>query len=355
MKKYNLAVFIGRFQPFHNGHLAVVKEALKKSKHILFLVGSANSAINIKNPFDFEQRKEFIKLSCNSLGFTYKDYTICPLNDSLYSNSVWKSSVEALVRDTVEENRLDYKKTCIVGFDKDDSSWYIKAFPQWDVEYSHPYYENGTLVNATDIREIFFTNSSLEYTKLQKVIYNLPVPSEVSKILFKIITDENSNYLNLLSEYDFIKKYKKQFEGYKYPPVFQTCDAAVFSGNHILLVRRRAAPGKGLWALPGGFLNINERIKTGIIRELKEETGLALAESQIKLTERFDHPDRSLRARIITDVGLIVLDNNGSLPKVKGSDDADMASWVSVPSILSNRNILFEDHYDIILKMSSYI
>ena len=54
---YDISVFIGRFQPFHLGHLQNVKKALDNSLKIIINVGSSFNAANMKNPFSFEQRK----------------------------------------------------------------------------------------------------------------------------------------------------------------------------------------------------------------------------------------------------------------------------------------------------------
>ena len=60
MKKYNLAVYIGRFQPYHNGHVKVIEDGLKIADRVLVLVGSSNSPRTEKNPFTFEERKEIL-------------------------------------------------------------------------------------------------------------------------------------------------------------------------------------------------------------------------------------------------------------------------------------------------------
>lgn len=58
--KFDIAIFIGRFQPFHNGHLAVVKKALAQAQYILILCGSSNTPRNLKNPFTFTERENII-------------------------------------------------------------------------------------------------------------------------------------------------------------------------------------------------------------------------------------------------------------------------------------------------------
>ena len=139
-----------------------------------------------------------------------------------------------------------------------------------------------------------------------------------------------------------------------YEAVFMTTDAVVVQSGHILLVRRRAEPGKGLYAMPGGFLNPSERIKDGVIRELREETKIKVPDpvlrGSIKAREVYDKPDRSLRGRTITHAYLIEL-QPGELPKVKGSDDAEKAKWVPISVFEKMEDQMFEDHYHIIKDM----
>lgn len=52
--KYHAAVFIGRFQPFHLGHEAIVREGLKQADEVIIVVGSSFAARNVRNPFTFE-------------------------------------------------------------------------------------------------------------------------------------------------------------------------------------------------------------------------------------------------------------------------------------------------------------
>jgi bifunctional NMN adenylyltransferase/nudix hydrolase len=116
-------------------------------------------------------------------------------------------------------------------------------------------------------------------------------------------------------------------------------------------VQRKAAPGEGLYALPGGFLNQKERIIDGMIRELTEETRIKVPDKvligSIKNQHVFDHPNRSQRGRTITHAFHIELPP-GPLPKVKGSDDAKSAAWWRISDINARWDELFEDHGDII-------
>ena len=58
---YKYLVFIGRFQPFHMGHKAVVDEALKRAENVIMLIGSANMPRSLRNPFTVEERAQMIK------------------------------------------------------------------------------------------------------------------------------------------------------------------------------------------------------------------------------------------------------------------------------------------------------
>jgi nicotinamide-nucleotide adenylyltransferase len=60
MKKYSLAVFIGRFQPFHNGHLYSLKKAAQIADHVLVGIGSSQESGTENNPWTFEQRKKMV-------------------------------------------------------------------------------------------------------------------------------------------------------------------------------------------------------------------------------------------------------------------------------------------------------
>lgn len=336
VKDFNYLVFIGRFQPFHMGHKTVVNTALARSERVILLVGSNNSARSYRNPWSFFERSVMIRSS-----FTKKEnerIILVPLDDYTYNDQEWITAVRRLVAENISNNSNN--KIGLIGCHKDNTSYYLKLFPDWEsigVDFVVP-------LNSTDIRERYFLKEFCEFTS------NV-MPHTVLEYLKKWKLSEE--YHSLVSEYLFIQSYKKQWESAPYPPVFVTVDAIVIQSGHVLLVRRRAAPGKGMWAIPGGFVNQDESLDSAVVRELKEETGLktppAVIKGSIREKKVFDDPNRSARGRTITQAYLIVLPPQTKLEKVKGGDDADKAAWVPLSEL--NPKMLFEDHYHIIHNM----
>jgi 8-oxo-dGTP diphosphatase len=119
---------------------------------------------------------------------------------------------------------------------------------------------------------------------------------------------------------------------YKYPRPALTVDAIIIarrdSQTMILLILRKADPYKDKWALPGGFIEIDETLENACKRELLEETGL----TNIELSQfyTFDSIDRDPRERIISTVFYgVVLE---TVPVI-GGDDAREAKWFPVNSL----------------------
>ena len=131
---------------------------------------------------------------------------------------------------------------------------------------------------------------------------------------------------------------------YKYPHPAVTVDCAVFGLDDdnlkVLLIQRDIDPFEGKWALPGGFVQIDEPLEEAALRELKEETGL----SKIFLEQlyTFGKPDRDPRERVIS-VAFFALVNIRS-HRIKAATDARSASWFEVKNIPA----LAFDHQEIL-------
>lgn len=347
-RKYDLAVFIGRMQPLHHGHVRNIKHALTIADNVLVIAGSANQPRTPKNPFTVAERTEMIK-------------SIFPTNrvvvegvEDYYPDALWLKNVQTVAHKHIINLGIEdifEGKIAILGHVKDHTSFYLNMFPTWEfIEIGHRVRITGEkILDASTVREHYFDNN---FDGIEEI-----VPAEVMAFLGRFY--DTPEYHTLVEEQEYIHRYHKEWEAAPYPPTFVTTDAIVIQSGHVLLVKRRMAPGKGLWALPGGFLNQNERLEDGVIRELREETKLKVAKpvlkGSIKHFEVFDAPNRSLRGRTITNAFLFDLEDKPQLPKVKGADDAEEARWFPLDIVDAMGGVLFEDHKSIIQTMSAKI
>jgi len=330
---YDYLIFIGRFEPFHLGHESVVTKALSLSQKVIILVGSAYQPRTVRNPWDYSEREAMIRLPFSTQ--ENKRILIFPLMDYIYNEALWIRSVQQIVGGVAYNNIGSDAKIGIIGHQKDETSYYLSQFPQWGrVDVA-----NFEGLNSTDIRQAYFKDGTIDGV-------SPTIANELEK--FKL-TDA---YQAVANEQRFIANYKKGWESAPYAPTFVTVDAVVIQSGHILLIRRKAQPGRGLMALPGGFLDQSEKLKDAVIRELREETRIKVPApvlaGSITKQEVFDDPYRSARGRTITHAYLIELQGE-SLPKVKGGDDASHAFWVPFGEIKPEQ--MFEDHFHIIQAM----
>jgi len=333
--KYELLAYIGRFQPFHLGHEMVIKEALAQSERLVILIGSADQPRTPKNPWTYDERRAMIQGALTASELERVSFE--PLRDRPYNEEQWIEGVQR----AVHRNRKGAKKVSLIGYSKDDSSYYLKKFPQFS-----PHVETDGLetINATDLRSAFFKNKFMAAAPLY-------LPKNVIEYLKEFQVTDAYDYI--LEEQKFLDEHAKQWAFARYAPTFNTGDAVVVQSGHILLIQRKNAPGKDLWALPGGYLNPGDKTYLdAAIRELIEEAKIDLPEIILRKAVReqklFMNPGRSLRGRIITEAALIHLEQHGTgLPKVKGSDDAKKAKWFTFAQFRQMEAVMFEDHFHI--------
>jgi 8-oxo-dGTP diphosphatase len=131
---------------------------------------------------------------------------------------------------------------------------------------------------------------------------------------------------------------------YDYPRAAVTVDALIFRnvnrGIEVLLIRRGREPFKNMWALPGGFIEMDETLEEAILRELQEETGLTGIE--LKQFHTFSSVKRDPRHRTISTVFWGLLTNNSI--KVVAGDDAEESGWFSITDL----PLLAFDHDEVI-------
>lgn len=339
--KHKYGVLIGRFEPFHNGHKKLTDFALQHCDELIVILGSCNTACSIKNPWTAQERQEMI-LACHQQDA--ERITFIEASDYIYNDNRWVTSIQQQV-DEVTDGSEDIS---LFGENKDRTTFYLKMFPQW--EHISIGEERIKDLDATMIRDLYL-GGKVNIGQLRKLVPE-GVYRALSDSAFGYKGKEAQNkYHNLREEYEYVKGYKAEWSKAPYPPTFVTVDTVVIQSGHVLLVKRKGYPGKGLWALPGGFLNQHERIEDAALRELKEETVIGIPKDELRkmIVDRqvFDHPDRSTRGRTITHAFCLNL-GNGKLPRVKGSDDAEKAFWLSFNDVALKQSMFFEDHFHII-------
>jgi 8-oxo-dGTP diphosphatase len=116
---------------------------------------------------------------------------------------------------------------------------------------------------------------------------------------------------------------------YQYPRPMLTVDALVFAQTEterfVLLIKRKNPPFQGQWALPGGFVEMDEDLECAVKRELKEETGLEI--DHLEQFYTFGKPGRDPRGRNVTVVFCQILQETR---KTFAGDDAEDAKWFPI-------------------------
>lgn len=137
---------------------------------------------------------------------------------------------------------------------------------------------------------------------------------------------------------------KKEMYTYKYPHPAVTTDCVVFGFDgetlNLLLINRGIEPYKGCWALPGGFMKMDETAEEGALRELQEETGVK--EIYIEQLQAFSTVDRDPRERVMT-IAFLAFVRQEKYEVIAG-DDAAKAQWFPIGELPE----LAFDHKEII-------
>ena len=123
-----------------------------------------------------------------------------------------------------------------------------------------------------------------------------------------------------------------------------TVDVALLAGDppaSILLIERGSEPFKGSWALPGGFVDADERVAAAAARELREETGIDGV--SLQLLGVYDTPGRDPRGATVS---IVFLMRAGEELDATGGDDAADARWFALgtlPELCFDHAIIIDD------------
>ena len=151
-QQFDYLVFIGRFQPFHLAHMQTIEIALQHSKQVVLALGSAQAERNTKNPFTASEREQMI-LS-NYRPEQQQRIKFAHIID-VYNDEKWVKLVKSQVQAQVE----DSAKVGLIGHFKDDSSYYLALFPEWEMLELESL--RGS-ISATPLREAYYRGEIIE-------------------------------------------------------------------------------------------------------------------------------------------------------------------------------------------------
>lgn len=194
-------IYIGRMQPLHMGHASILKKITQDDNFTIILIGSAFQARTIKNPFNFEERSVLVTRYLESIGVADKSYIILPVQDYPYNDAKWMQMIQESV-----DKGLKYLQQLhgnfapdfyLTGADRDHSTWYLSAFPQFKLDLSEEFKNHQTQkLNATSIREQMFNGDML--------LGNMPESSQSFITSFL----ESESFHELKNEFQYVQKYK---------------------------------------------------------------------------------------------------------------------------------------------------
>ena len=151
------ALFVGRFQPMHLGHLKVIKWILKKYDKVIIAIGSSQESNTNKNPFTLEERKIMINNTLKNEGIEEKKYEIFGIPD-VHDDKAWVESI-------LKKAKFD------VVFTK--NPWTKRCFKVFNIPVKeHPMFDN---ISGSKIRKMIKNNENWQEL----------VPKEVQKFIKK--------------------------------------------------------------------------------------------------------------------------------------------------------------------------
>jgi len=344
---HKAVVYIGRFQPFHNGHLALLLRALELGEKVVVVLGSSFRSRNTKNPLTWQERAAMIRLAVPE---QHRDRVhFAPVRDyygtGTEGDERWVNAVRAGVARAIGDAD---RNIALIGHFKDASSYYLNHFPGWKLESV----DREGDIDATHLRNVLYTTAQMDREAALAVL-SAHMPNGCIAYLNAWLA--LPYFAQLAKEWTNIQKEKAAWSTAPYPPLFITLDSLVTCADHVLLIERRneIGIGNGLLALPGGYLEQYETLYQGAIRELREETKLGIASeylaSYFRGTDVYDHPNRDERGRLVTHLHRFEL-RGDHVPEVEGRSDARVAIWVHKDKLREMEDRFFADHGHILAK-----
>lgn len=324
MTERSVAVCVARLQPLQQRQADALRELCARHVEVLLVVGGVTQPPSVINPWNLAERRRMLELA---LGEECATLAVLPVADCWYDDGRWAAAVRAAVETEIARRACPAREVVLYGLEREGARYYAPLFPDWQVRE----------IEAPAFVPVLHERLLGAQPKLAFEAVPAPLHEWLAASL------EDALRRELREEFRFVQRYRDDWAAAPYTPVFVTVDALVTHGERVLVVARGRRPGLGLLALPGGFIDVHEFIRDSALRELREETGLVLGHGDCRGVRVYDHPQRSLRGRIITHLHRYELPADSPAPAVQGGDDAEHARWL--PFDAAHADLFFEDHY----------
>ena len=149
--KLPVTVVIGRFQPFHKGHLNLIRKALQRGKKTFVLLGSSEEERTAKNTWSPDERIEMIRPCFSSTELDRLSFFAIP--DFPTDDALWVNHIESLLAPHAPSIK---GAIGLIGYVKDETSYYLRLFPNWAFIQTEKFCDG---LSATDIRKAYFEGS----------------------------------------------------------------------------------------------------------------------------------------------------------------------------------------------------
>ncbi len=347
----SIALCLGRFQPFHNGHFALIQKALQEADWVIVGIGSAWRPRTPRNPLSWQERAELIRVSFSAL--ENERIRLMPLRD-YFDVARWCRALHHRTLQLADElsngesaNITLWSRMSAPAWARPDlfSNWGERSLDR------HGHFDGNRIRNLLFQATCSVSDADPGHACVTRALNDLAeeIPDAGLQWLHQHL--KSPLWQQLGTEWQTLGRIREAWRDAPFPPVFVTVDSVVRCQNHVLLIRRDRPPGAGLLALPGGFVEGNETLLHAAMRELSEETHIDVCPSDLSQSLRdfkvFDHPDRSLFGRVITHGHYFEFEKR-PLPAIKAADDARSAQWMPIEKLSSFEDQFHDDHFFIL-------
>lgn len=229
------AVYVGRFQPPHVAHVGTVLHALEHTPRVLVLLGSANLARSVRNPFGASERAAMFRAALHDAAVGRGRVVFRPLPDR-FDAEAWAADVRGAAREVFGPGA----PISLVGYEKDASTAYLRWFPGWQ-RLVTPHLPG---LNATDLRAAFLTGRPLPEG----------VPGSVRTFLARFT--RTPAFARLQAEWAAVEAARTALLPDTHLHEERWLDV---QGEQVWLHTRTDPIGRGLWELPGRVLPVGEQ------------------------------------------------------------------------------------------------